>query len=302
MLTDLNFRHLLYFVAIVREGSVTAAAKKLHVTQPTISGQIKRLEEALGEELFQREGRSLVLTQAGRTAYKYAEEIFGVSRNLVEAIAHHREGYAGRLTVGISDVVPKLIARRVLEPVLRLQPVVTLVCRQDRPDHLMAELGAGELDLVLSDAPMRSGEQVRGFNRLLGETGMTCFCTPEHVDAFGPGFPASLDGAPMLLPSTGTMLRATIEQWLDAHDLMPLVVAEFDDNAQMKAFGQAGAGAFFAPTVIEAEVAKDYYVAPIARVPEIRERLYAVWSERATDHAGVRAVLDGAPEAFATAS
>lgn len=297
-MSTLNYRHLQYFAAVVRKGSVTAAARSLHVTQPTVSEQIKQLEADLGEALFRREGRSLVLTSAGRTAYRYAEEIFGLGQELTEAVANHQKGHGRRLTVGVSDVVPKLIALRVLEPVLSLQPVVALTCHQDRPEKLLTDLGLGELDLVIADAPIRSGTPVRAFSQLLGESGMTCFATPEHADAYRQGFPNSLDGSPILLPSVGTMLRASIERWFDERDLMPLVVAEFDDSAQLKAFGQAGAGAFFAPTVIAQEVEKDYYVESVGRVTEVRERAYAIWSERSADHSGVAAVLQHAHEFF----
>ncbi len=297
-MSNLNYRHLQYFAAVVRKGSVTAAAKSLHVTQPTVSEQIKQLEADLGEPLFRREGRSLVLTTAGRTAYHYAEQIFGLGAELTEAVANHRTGHGRRLTAGVSDVVPKLIALHVLEPVMALQPVVSLTCHQDRPEMLMAELGLGELDLVIADAPIRSGTPVRAFSEFLGESGMTCFATPDHAEAYRTGFPHSLDGSPVLLPSVGTMLRASIERWFDDHDLMPLVVAEFDDSAQLKAFGQAGSGAFFAPTVIEEEVAKDYYVEPVGRVAEVRERAYAIWSERSADHPGVLAVLEHGHDIF----
>lgn len=289
---DLNFRHLLYFYVVARERSVTAAAKTLHVTQPTISGQLKLLEEQLGEALFRRKGRGLELTDAGETAYEYAERIFGLGRDLVEAVKHHRDGRRDRLVVGISDVVPKLIALRVLEPVLHLDPPVQLDCRQDRPERLLTALGLGDLDVVLADAPVRAGTPVRVFNHLLGESGMTFFAAPALASSIRGEFPASLDGAPMLLPSSGTILRASLDRWLEHQGVLPFIVGEFHDSAQMNAFGQAAAGVFAAPTVIEREVEFDYHVEVVGRVSDVRERLYAISTERRLRHPAVAAMTD----------
>lgn len=297
-MVDLNYRHLLYFATVARTGSVTAAARELGVSQPTVSEQIKRLEDDLGARLFRREGRALVLTDVGRNAYQYAERIFGLGRELVEAVTHHRSAHAPHVSVGVSDVVPKLIAMRLLRSITDLHPPVRLVCRQDRPERLLGQLGLGELDLVLADAPIRSGSPVRGFNRLLGESEMTCFAHPDLAGALGRAFPDALDGAPLLLPSTGTVLRASIERWLDERDLLPLVVAEFDDSAQLKAFGQAGTGAFFAPTVIADEISADYGVVPVGPAVGLSERFYAIVTERGSRHPAVASVFDGARALF----
>lgn len=295
---DLNFRHLLYLYTVAREGSVTAAARALHVTQPTVSAQLKELERTLGQPLLQRAGRGVELTDAGRTAYAYAERIFSLGRDMVEAVKHHRDGRDERLVVGISDGLPKFLTVRLLEPVLRLTPAIRLDCRQDRPGKLLQSLGDGELEVVLTDAPVRADTPVRAFNHALGESGMSFFAAPALATEFEGRFPAALDGAPILLPSRHTVLRGAIDRWLDDEDLLPHIVAEFDDAAHMNAFGQAGLGVFAAPTIIEREIAFDYHVDVIGRAPSIRERLYAISTERKVRHPAVIAITEHARTLF----
>lgn len=290
----LNYHHLLYFWMVAREGSVARAAEQLHLAQPTISGQIRALEEALGERLFNRSGRNLVLTEIGRVVYRYADEIFGLGRELMDTLKDRPTGRPVRLVVGIADAVSKLVAYRLLEPALTLPEPVVIICREAKPDHLLASLSVHALDLVISDSPVPPTVKVRAFNHLLGESGITFFAAPRLVAAHKKKFPASLDGAPMLMPADNTTLRRALEQWFEQSSLRPRIVGEFEDSALMWTFGQAGAGVFAGPTAIEEEIRRQYGVRDIGRVPTIRERFYAISVERKIRHPALVAITEGA--------
>jgi LysR family transcriptional regulator, transcriptional activator of nhaA len=290
----LNYHHLLYFWVVAREGSVTRASEQLRLAQPTISGQLKALEEALGERLFERTGRRMLLTEVGRVVFRYADEIFSLGRELQQALKDRPTGRPVRFNVGIADAVPKLIAYRLLLPAFSLPEPVHVVCREDRPDRLLAELSVHALDLVLSDAPLPPTVKVKAFSHLLGETAIAFFGTEELAAAHRRGFPRSLDGAPVLLPAESTALRRSLDQWLDQEGLRPRVVGEFEDSALLKVFGQAGKGLFPAAAAIEAEVRGQYEVRSVGRVDEVKERFYAISAERRLKHPAVVAISDAA--------
>jgi LysR family transcriptional activator of nhaA len=292
----LNYHHLLYFWMVAREGSVTRASSELRLAQPTISTQIRMLEDALGEKLFVRQGRNLVLTDVGREAYRYADEIFSLGREMLDVIKNRPSGRALRLAVGIADVLPKMVVYRLLEPVRRLDRPVHIVCREGKPEPLLAELAIHKLDLVLADAPVGANTSVKAFHHLLGECGVSFFATPPLAARFRRRFPASLNGAPLLLPVEGSVLRRSLAQWFDAQGIRPDVVSEFEDGALLKAFGAAGAGVFPVPSIIEDEVRQQYGVQLVGRVEAVRERFYAVSHERRLKHPAVVAVCDAARE------
>lgn len=288
----LNYHHLYYFWTVAREGSIAKASATLHLAQPTISAQIRALEESLGQPLFSRVGRGLALTDVGHTVLRYADEIFTLGRELTDVVKGRPAGRALRLIVGVADVLPKFIAYRLLEPALRLDTPVILECREDTPDRLLQELSVHGVDLVLSDAPLGSHVRVRAYSHLLGECGVTFFGAPALAASLRRRFPASLDGAPMLLPGTGASLRRPLQQWLEAQQVQPQVVGEFEDSALMKVFGQAGAGFFVAPTAIEQEVRRQYGVKIIGRTNDLRERFYAISVERRIKHPAVAAICE----------
>lgn len=297
----LNYRHLQYFWTVAREGSIARAAKVLHVTQPAISAQLRKLEQQLGEPLFVRAGRGLALTEAGRTAQKYADEIFGLGRELAETLRGRPTGKPMRLTVGVTDAFPKLLAYRLLAPALTMEPPTQLVVHDDRPERLFAALSIHEVDLVLTDSPLPPTAPVRAYNHLLGECGITFFGAPALAETYAPDFPASLDGAPLLLPTEGTTLRRSLAQWFDDNGVRPRVVAEVGDSALLKTFGQAGMALFAGPSAIEPEIRRQYGVSVVGRADEVRERFYAISVERRLKHPAVLAISQAARESLFTA-
>jgi LysR family transcriptional activator of nhaA len=291
----LNYHHLLYFWVVAREGSIVKASQELGLAHPTISGQIHRLEEVLGEKLFTRTGRHLALTDAGRVAYRYASEIFSLGREFTDTLKGRATGRPLRLTVGVADVLPASLVRRFLEPALRLGQPVHIVCRADKSvEEFLAELALHRIDVVLADGPPGPGVAVRAFGHLLGDCGTTFFAGQKLAAATRKRFPGSLDGSPFLLPGAPSMVRRALEQWFEAQDIRPRIVGEFDDSALAKDFGEAGLGIFAAPTVIEAEIRRHYRVQVVGRSEAVRQQFYAISVERRIKHPAVAAISEAA--------
>lgn len=290
----LNYHHLLYFWTVAREGSIARASRKLLLAQPTISGQIRALEESLGHKLFTKDGRGLALTEFGQMVYRYADEIFALGKELTEAVKGRPLGRPVRFAVGISEVVPKLVAYRLLEPALRLPDPVRLVCREDKDERLLADLAVHDLDIVLTDVPVSPAIKVRAYSHLLGECGIAFFASPDLSKSLRGTFPKSLDGAPMLLPSDEAAVRRGLDQWFEKVGIRPEIVGEFNDSALIKAFGQAGVGVFAAPIVIESAVKRQYNVRVVGKVDAVRERFYAISVERRLKHPAVVAISETA--------
>jgi LysR family transcriptional regulator, transcriptional activator of nhaA len=292
----LNYHHLLYFWLVVREGGVAKAAAKLRLAHPTVSGQIRALERSLGEQLLVKQGRRLVLTEMGTVVYHYAEEIFTLGRELLDTVKGRPTGRPLRLVVGIAEVVPKLIARALLEPVRSRSSKTLMVCREDKVDRLITDLASHTLDVVISDSPLPAGSSVRAFNHLFGECGVTIFGRKDLASKYRKNFPRSLDGAPMLLPTPATALRRSLDQYFDGAGIRPSVEAEFDDSALLEVFGQDGAGLFAASTPLEERVRQQYDVESLGRLPEVRERFYAISIERKIRHPSVAVIWQAARE------
>lgn len=290
----INYHHLLYFWMVAKEGSIADAAKRLRLSQPTISTQIRTLEEVLEVELFDRSGRRLVLTEAGRVAFRYAEEIFSLGREMLDVLHDRPTDRPLQMVVGVTYVVPKLIAYRLLAPALEHENGLHVVCREDRFDRLLGQLARHELDLVLSDVPIGPEISVKAFNHLLGACGVTFFAAPALAQKYRRGFPNSLDRAPFLLPMQGSSVRRELDRWFDELDIRPEIVGQFDDSALLKVFGQSGVGVFAGPSAIEKEIKREYDVQVVGRAQTIQERFYAVTVERRLKHPGVLAISEAA--------
>ena len=293
----MNFKHLHYFWRVAKAGGVARASEQLHLTPQTISGQIGLLEDALGTPLFAKKGRNLELTDAGRLALGYAQDIFALGSELEESLRNYPAG--GRpveFRVGVAEAVSKTIAYRLIEPATRLPTTMRLVCRESKLDSLLAELAAHRLDLVISDAPIPPSVSVRAYNHRLGESGVSFFASAGLFKQCKGKFPACLDGAPMLVPGDGAAVRPRLDRWRDANKLRPQVVGEFDDSALMKAFGQRGAGVFIGPTVLESEIEKQYGVKTLGRTQEIVEEFFAISVERRVTHPSVVAITAAAKD------
>ena len=302
-MASLNYKHLRYFWMVAKSGSIARAGEQLHLTPQSISGQLRELEEYLGVDLFRRAGRGLELTDTGRRILTYADEIFSLGEELLDVVRNQATRKSLPFTVGIADSVPKSVAYRLVEPALRLEETVRLVCREGRLTALLAELAVHRLDIVIADRAMPSNLSVRGFSHLLGESQLTVFGTTALLKTLSGSFPALLDDAPFLIPGADVAIRPQLEQWFEAQRLHPQIVGEFDDSALLKAFGQAGAGLFVAPTAISAFVREQHGVEAVGQIDSIYEQLFAITTERRLTHPAIVAISDAArEEVFGNAS
>jgi LysR family transcriptional activator of nhaA len=288
---DINFRHLHYFWVVAKEGSITRAAERLGLAVQTVSAQLALLEQSVGKSLFRPQGRRLVLTEAGQVALRYADQIFLLGEQLQEALSDIELDKTLRLTVGISDSLPKLIASRLLESTLTLPQPVRLICYEEQFDTLLGKLSVHKIDVMLTDRPVPPGSALRMFSHLLGEFEIGLFGLPELADKYRDGFPASLQGAPLLLPTRNNALRGRIDQWLDTHELTPHIFGEFDDNALLNTFGQQGRGLFPAPAGLAADVQQQLGAVPVGAMSQVREQIYLLSNERKIQHPAIAAIL-----------
>jgi LysR family transcriptional activator of nhaA len=290
----LNYRHLHYFWTVAKAGGITRASERLHLTPQTLSGQLSQFEQQLGTPLFRRVGRRMELTESGRLALSYADEIFQVGAELEEMLRGGPEERLFPFRVGIADVVPKSIAYRLLAPALRLAEPVRLVCREDRLDRLLAELAIHRLDMVLADRPIPANMDVKGYSHPLGQCGIAFLAAPALAAKLNGVFPDNLDGAPLLIPGEDSALRLPLLRWLERRNIQPRIVGEFDDSALMKAFGQAGSGVFPAPIASVIEIEGQYATPSLGQTDDIQERFFAISVERRLTHPAVVAVSEGA--------
>lgn len=275
-----NYKHLHYFWVVAKEGSIAKASERLQITPQTISGQLSLLEANLGIELFVKSGRNIEITETGRLVLNYTDEIFSLGSELEQMLQNEPEERPQLFRVGIADVVPKSIAQGILLPVLQIQEPTRLICKETGLDTLLADLAVHRLDLVIADRPIPSTVSTRGFNHKLGECTISFFAKESIINRFNGSFPQCLNGMPILLPTRGTQLRSDIDQWISKTRIHPKIVAEFDDSALMKSFGQKGAGVFLAPTVLRKEVEDQYQVKAIGEVSEVKQSFYAISVER----------------------
>ncbi|MGB1255393.1 MAG: transcriptional activator NhaR [Thiolinea sp.] len=292
----LNFKHLYYVREVSNAGGIARASERLHLTPQTISGQISTLEENLGIKLFQRQGRTLELTEAGQVAVEYADKIFQLGVELEERLQHYPENRAQLFRVGVSDLVPKSVAYRLLEPAMQMNKQLRIVCTEGQLDDLLGELAVHRMELVIADTPMPPNMNIKGFDHKLGSSTLCFYATPELRATLTGDFPACLDNAPMLIPSEGATLRNNLMQWFHLHDVHPMIVGEFDDSALMKAFGLAGAGILAFPSALENILKTEGNMEVIGHVPELTEQYFAISVERKITHSAIKAITEHAQE------
>jgi len=290
----LNYHHLYYFWVIAREGSLTKAAARLRLTHSTLSVQLRSLEEFLGGPLFERRARSLVPTPLGVAVAEYADDIFRTGAELVDMARGRTSPRRAVLRVGVVGAIPRTVVVRLLEPALAVEGFGPIFVREDRLDRLLEELAAGRIHLVLSDLPPPEGASHRVYGHLLGESDVLFYGAPPLARRHRRGFPASMNGAPVYLPSPGTSLRRLLERWFTEHDLRPRVEGEFDDAGTMRAFGLRGGGLFPVRAALKAEVEDTHAVERVGRAEGIRERYYAISVERRVRHPAMAALIDRA--------
>lgn len=295
-MTNLNYKHLRYFWMVARSGSIAKAAEQLNLTPQSISGQLSEFADSLGVELFRRVGRRLELTDTGHRVLRHAEDVFSAGDALLDAVRDQAATKAATFRVGVSDSVSKAVVCRLVAPALSLAEPTRLVCREGRLAALLADMAVHRLDLIIADRVMPSHLSVRGYNHLLGESELGVFAATALAPTLRGAFPACLNHAPLLLPGEDFAVHARLMQWLHTHVPRLNVVGEFDDSAMIKAFGQSGAGLFFAPAAIAPAICAQYGVVLVGTVPTLREQVYAITTERRISHPATQAIRQAARE------
>ncbi|WP_233836548.1 transcriptional activator NhaR [Paraburkholderia sp. ZP32-5] len=291
----MNFKHLYYFWIAARAGGIVRAGEQLHISPQTLSGQIKLLEEALDKKLFRKSGRMIELTDAGRLALDYADEIFSLGSELESALRRESEsGAPMRFRVGIADSVPKAIAYRLLEPALNASLSLRMICHEGKLHALLAQLALHRLDLIIADAPIPSDVNIKAFNHPLGRSTLSCFGAEALVQNGKKRFPLSLGQLPVLLPGTESAVRRKLDHWLASHAISPRIVGEFDDGAMTLAFGREGCGLLFAPTVLESQLQAEHKLMVAGQIDTIVEEFFAISIERHISHPAVALIMDAA--------
>ena len=288
----LNYHHLFYFWRVVQLGTIAAAAEELQLTRPTITTQIRELEKSFGQPLFRKQGRSLIPSEFGTQVAEYASEIFGKGHELIAFVKTGVEGTRQEsLKVGLPDVVPKVIAYELLKPALEMARAPKVICLEGKLPELLADLAQHRLDLVISDAPVPASLDFRVYNHKLGECGLSMMAVPAIARQYRNGFPESLSNAPCLLPTEHTAVRGALNRWLDEHNLYPRIVAEFEDSALLKVFGQNGHGIFPVPSAIESHIAAQYGVRLVGRIQDVPDRFYAISAEKRVQHEATQVIV-----------
>jgi len=290
----INYQHLYYFWTVAKHGSISAACEVLHLAQPTISGQLTVFEQSVGTKLLRKEGRKLVLTDTGRAVYHYADEIFALGREMTHMLKGRTTERGLRLNIGVSDAMPKLIAYRLMAPLLRLSDPKQIHCVEDKTERLLTEIGLHSIDMMLSDVPATPASGARVFNHFLGESAVAIFAAPDLAARYRQDFPRCLNGAPFLLPTINTALRRSLDQWFDDKQLSPTIQAEVEDSGLLKTFGAAGVGLFFSPRAVASEIQRQYGTEMLGPAEGVFERFYAITAQRRLKHPLVTAILDNA--------
>lgn len=291
---NLNYNHLYYFWTVAKNGSVTQAADILSLTPQTISGQIRALENSIGEKLFDKAGRKLILTKFGQTLFEYCDDIFKLGNELIDIVKGNVQDLNFR--VGLSEHIPKPIVYSLLEPALHLSPPINLSCIESSQENLISDLSLHKLDLILSNVTLPPDPNTKFYHHELGKSGMTFFASLPLISKFHAPFPELLDNAPFLIPTADSPLRRSLELWFENQSLTPQIVGEFSDGALLTSFGQAGAGVFVSPTVVTSEIMRQYNVEALGTIQSVTETYYAITADKQLNHVAAKAIIEKAQE------
>jgi len=294
----MNYHHLLYFWSVASHGSLTKASAELNITPQTVSAQIRTLETTIGAKLFDRHHRRLELTELGKKVFEHAEAIFAAGQELQDFLLGARTESSSELVIGIANALPKFVVYHILEPAMLLEPCPHMICHEDKAERLMAGLALHDLDVVLSDIPVPPNVSVHAYNHLLGKCEAILMGSEELVARFGPGFPGSLKDAPFLLPTKDTALRKSMDRWFRRHRIRPRIIAEHEDSALLKSFGEAGIGVYPIASVVEQDVESHYRAKRLGVLKGVDVNFFAITVEKHLQHPAVSAICQQAREIF----
>ena len=296
-----SYRHLYYFWVVAKEGGVSRAAERLGMAVQTVSAQVRELERALGQQLLKPAGRGLALTEAGLAAMRQADQIFQLGEALPAIVRDAVAAPAVRLAVGISDGLPKLAVRRLLEPVMH-EPRLRLLCHEDEFEDLLGELALHRLDVLLADRAAPPNPNLRLYSHALASSPMAWFAPAELAEAAQRGFPRSLAEVPVLLPTTHAAARARLDLWFERQGVRPRLVGEFEDSALLATFGAGGMGVFPAAVLVQDELLARYGLVNVGPCDGVEEHFFAIGTEKKVLHPLVQRLLPAQPPAAVAAA
>jgi len=290
MSNSYNYRHLYYFWVVAKEGSMSKAAGRLDMAIQTISAQVHELEKSLGYLLFKPAGRGIALTESGFAALEIADQVFSIGEKLPGAVRDAAKSPKTKITVGVSDSLPKLVTRQLLEPILKHKDV-QLIAHEGEFDDLLADLALHRLDIVLADRPAPNNKNLNVYSEELTKTSIAWFSPKQLLKKSKKGFPQCLSELPILLPTPHSTVRLLIDQWFSKHGITPNIAGEFQDSALLKTFAASGLGVFPAGKLIEKDLKDTYGIELLGNCDEIYEYFYAIRSEKKIQHPLVQAII-----------
>jgi len=288
----LNYQHLCYFWTAVRQGSIAAACKELRLAPSTVSAQIHRLEERLGQKLMRRTGKTLGPTEAGTFVFAYASAIFSLGDEMLVALRDRDHRTPRSVHVGVVHALPRILAHCLIAPALRLREKTRVVCRQGHGDELLRQLEQAELDMVLSDASAPPNTKAHFQSSILGDSGVIFLASRKLAAVYRKNFPWSLDGAPLLLPTDHASLRLRLDTWLESNSLRPVVVGEFEDHAMLRTFAETGEGIVPVPSIVGRQFCRDGRLRKVGTADDVRIQFYGITTENKLSDALVLAFYD----------
>lgn len=274
-----NYRHLYYFWIVAKAGSMSKAAERLGMAVQTISAQVHELEKSLGYLLFKPAGRGIVLTESGLAALDIAEQIFSLGEKLPEVVKEAANGPKNKITVGVSDGLPKLVAHQLLEPIIA-SGNIRIVAHEGEFEDLLADLALHRLDIVLADRPAPSNKSLHLYSDALAQSPIAWYCSKKFLNVLEKGFPECLNHLPILLPTPHSTVRVLLDQWFLKNDIVPNIVGEFEDSALLKTFAYSGMGAFPACKLIQADLMQTYHFEQLGECENIFEYFFAIRSDK----------------------
>jgi LysR family transcriptional activator of nhaA len=290
MSNSYNYRHLYYFWVVAKEGSMSKAAERLDMAIQTISAQVHELEKSLGYLLFKPAGRGIALTESGFAALEIADQIFSIGEKLPEAVRDAAKSPKIKITVGVSDGLPKLVTRQLLEPILKHKDA-QLIAHEGKFEDLLADLALHRLDIVLADRPAPNNKNLNVYSEELTRTSMAWYSPKQFLKNAKKNFPHCLNELPILLPTPHSTVRLLIDQWFSKHGITPNIVGEFEDSALLKTFAASGLGVFPAGKLIEKDLKETYGIELLGDCDDIYEYFYAIRSEKKIQHPLVQAII-----------
>ena len=278
MIKWLNYHHLLYFRVIATEGSIARASKELLIGQSALSTQLRQLEESLGQQLFQRKNKSLILTEAGKIALEYADEIFKKGEEFIQVFNQQNLSVKTHYKIGVVASAPKLIACQLMEQAQKYGNNCFVTMAEDTPENIVHRLSSHEFDLGLTNNLAVLGKD----DLKVKSVGLSRICAygARKFEKLIKDFPDSLNGQPFILPTKHSKLRYDLEHIFHQMRIQYDLIAEVQDSSVKKMMGEHAKGIIFLPEFAAKTLVKEGKLIKIGSLPELKEEYWLISKKR----------------------